>query len=111
MTHERLISASRARQSDHRVSMRSMMAGCSARGERGSNVCRFEGPKARMIPAWGNAPGFVGKTIKGLKARLIVSVPHVTFVELDPVFREKSPVFLLEGSRPMMFLLVVYVME
>jgi hypothetical protein len=54
-------------------------------------------PKARLIPAWGDAPGTATPTPRGLKARpMCGSIPKVPFIAIDPIFLQKRPIFLLK---------------
>jgi hypothetical protein len=67
----------------------------------------FKAPKARPIPAWGVAPGTSEPKTRGLKARPIISIPQIPFIEFHPIFREKCTKFILKIVLPMMRLLGV----
>ena len=63
-------------------------------------------PKARLIPAWGEAPGMATPNFQGLKARPISpSVPHIPLIKFDPVFLQKRAKFILKRQLPVMRLL------
>ena len=54
-------------------------------------------PKARAIPAWGEAPCTRPDNVQGLKARSIHnSIPQIPFIEFHPIFREKCAKFILK---------------
>jgi hypothetical protein len=65
-------------------------------------------PKARAIPAWGEAPCTRPDNVQGLKARSIHnSIPQIPFIEFHPIFREKCAKFILKRLFPMMHLLTI----
>ncbi len=77
------------------------------------NLTRQEqAPKARPIPAWGAAPGYVPKNSQGLKARSIKpSIPHIPLIESNSILRQESTEFLLKRNLLMMFRLSIDVFQ
>ena len=65
-------------------------------------------PKARPIPAWGEAPGKGAGKVRGLKARPItISIPQIPLVILDTVLLQKRTQLILKRHLPVMPLLTV----
>ncbi len=67
-------------------------------------------PKARSIPAWGEAPCFVIPDVRGLKARPIPSIPQISLVALHPILLQERAEFFLKIPFAMMRLLCIDVL-
>jgi hypothetical protein len=73
---------------------------------------RSRAPKARPIPAWGEAPGTAAQGARGLKARPIpASVPNVPLIELDTILPQERPKLILKRLPAMMLFLRIDVIE
>src|SRR5271170_7910403 len=73
---------------------------------------KFKAPKARPIPAWGNAPCAGSQRAKGLKARSIhISIPQIPFIEFHSIFFEECAKFILKRLLPVMHFLAVDVID
>src|SRR5260370_18197834 len=69
-------------------------------------------PKARLIPAWGEAPCTRESDAQGLKARPIdISLPQIPLVPFHSIFLEKCAELILKRLLPVMHLLTVDVID
>ena len=69
-------------------------------------------PKARPIPAWGEAPCGPAPPPRGLKARPIAaSVPQILLIAFHSILLQKGAKLILKRTLPMMHLLRVDVLD
>jgi len=69
-------------------------------------------PKARPIPAWGEAPCWATPDVRGLKARSInLSIPQILLVAFHSILLQECPKLILEIPFPMMCLLSIDVLN
>jgi hypothetical protein len=68
-------------------------------------------PKARPIPAWGEAPCWYAPDPRGLKARPMPSIPQILLVAFHSILLQERPELILEILLPMMRLLRVDILN